>query len=284
MFPLCRWLGGKTFFVKSHGPLLLDHLEQSGGRFIEPFFGGGSVGLFVGSRYPKQIIVSDVVEPLMNFYRVLKEQPVDLARTLAQIGIEYGLDEKAYYAVRDEKPEEPLFRAAQFLYLNALNFQGLYRENKSGTYNVPAGSRAKNGTAKLPERKMIDLASKALELADIRCGDFEAVIDEAEEFDFCLIDSPYVGTFNDYSSGGFSKEDHERLALALHRANERGATFLAFNSMNGSVEEEFGVRYWYGEWATIIEADEPRRVAANGDRVDAKCCMITNDVALAEKL
>ncbi len=280
MFPLCRWVGGKGWFVKSYGPVLLDHLERTGGRLIEPFFGGGSVGLFIGSRYPKQIVVSDVVEPLMNFYRVLKEQPVDLARTLAQIGIEYGLDEKAYYAVRDEKPEEPLFRAAQFLYLNALNFQGLYRENKSGVYNVPAGSRAKNRTAKLPERKMIDLASKALTLADIRCGDFEDVIDEAEERDFLYVDPPYWDTYTDYSKGGFGQADQERLAMALYRAGQRGATFLTHNSL-ATIEAEGktieAVRWWYGEFAEVIPFDEPRRVSSDGNRDTAACALVTND-------
>jgi DNA adenine methylase len=282
-FSLLRWVGSKKHAVPVLGPVILNHLERSGGLFIEPFFGGGAMGLFIGSRYPKQIIVSDVVEPLMNFYRVLKHHPIDLARTLAQIGIEYGLDEKAYYAVRDEKPWDPLFRAAQFLYLNALGFNGLYRENADGVYNVPAGSRAKNGTAKLPERKMIDLAAKSLTLAEILCGDFEAVIDEAEERDVIYVDPPYWDTYTDYSKGGFGQADQERLAMALYRASQRGATFLAHNSLTGSVEEEHGVPYWY-EWAQVVEVDEPRRVAANGDRADAKCCIITNDPSLAERL
>jgi DNA adenine methylase len=255
-FPLCRWVGGKGWAVERFGHSILEHLERRGGLFYEPFFGGGAMGLHIGSRYPKQIVVSDIVEPLINFYQQLKTNHVELAKTVALIGIEYGLDEKAYYAVRDEKPDDPLFRAAQFLYLNALNFQGLYRENKSGVYNVPAGSRAKEGKAKLPERKAFDLASKALALADIRCGDFEAVIDLAGDRDFLYVDPPYYDTFTDYSKGGFGKEDQERLAMALYRAHERGATFIAHNSLSGSVEEEVGVAYWY-EWPRSSRSTSP---------------------------
>lgn len=282
-FPLLRWVGAKNWFVKSHGSTILDHLERRGGLFYEPFLGGGAMGLHVGSRYPKQIVLSDVVEPLVNFYRELKTNHVELAKTVAMIGIEYGLGEKAYYAVRDEKPDDPLFRAAQFLYLNALGFNGVYRENASGEYNVPAGSRAKNGTAKLPERKAFDLASKALELADLRCGDFETVIDLAGERDLVVADPPYFSTFTDYSKGGFGKADQERLAMALYRAHERGATFIAHNSLAGSVAEEVGADYWY-EWATVIPIDEPRRVSSNGNRDEAKCCIVTNDEGLANLL
>ena len=242
------------------------------------------MAFFIGSRYPKQIVLSDVVAPLIEFYQALQADPVKFAYTVAQIGIEYGLDEKAYYAVRDERPEEPLHRAAQFMYLNALGFNGIYRENASGEYNVPAGSKAKNGTAKLPERRVFELASKSLELADIRCIDFEAMIDYAEEKDFLYIDSPYAETFSDYSKGGFGKTEHERLAVALFRAHERGVTFLAHNSLTGSVEEEIGVQWRYGEWSQIIPIDEARTVSANGDRTKAQCALITNSNELAEKL
>ena len=283
-FSPIRWVGGKSWAVERFGPTLIDFLERSGGRYHEPFVGGGSMAFFVGSAYPKQIVVSDTVEPLVEFYQALRDDPVKLAYTVAQIGLEYGLHEEAYYAVRAERPDDPLFRAARFAYLNALCFNGLWRENASGEMNTPCGSRAKEGKAKLPERKAFEIASRSLQRAEILCSDFEPVIDQAEAKDFCFVDSPYAGTFDDYSKGGFSKGDHERLAMALYRANERGVTFLAFNSLAGSVEEEFGVRYWYGEWSTIVEVDEPRRVSANGNRDDAKCCVITNDSALAEKL
>lgn len=287
-FSLLRWAGSKAWAVDTLGPIILNHLEHSGGLYYEPFLGGGSMGLYVGSRYPKQIVLSDVVEPLVNFHRQLRDVPIDLARTVAQIGIEYGLDEKAYLAVRAERPDDPLFQAAQFLFLNALGFNGVYRENKKGEYNVPAGSRAKEGKAKLPERKAFDLSSKALERAEISCEDFEVAIDKADERDFLYVDPPYYDTFTDYSKGGFGVPDQERLALALYRAGERGATFLAHNSFdekqgpNGVLEE--GVRYWYGEFATVIPINEPRRVSRDGNREPAPCALITNNPELAEKL
>jgi DNA adenine methylase len=283
-FTPIRWCGSKNWITPKLGPILLDHLERRGGRYFEPFVGGGSMAFFIGARYPKPIVLSDTVAPLIEFYQALKADPVKLAYTVAQVGIEYGLDEKGYYAVRAEEPDDPLFIAARFVYLNALCFNGLWRENGSGAMNTPCGSRAKEGKAKLPERKAFEIAAKSLEFAEIVCSDFEAMIDQAEERDVLYVDCPYYDTFTDYSKGGFGPEEQERLALALYRASERGVTFLAHNSLTGSVEEEHGAQFWYSEFATVIPIDEPRRVSANGDRKAAKCALICNDPQLVEKL
>ena len=121
-----------------------------------------------------------------------------------------------------------------------------------------------------------------MQLAEFRCQDFESVINQTEERDFLYADPPYFDTFTDYSKGGFGPAEQERLALALYRAHERGVTFLAHNSMEGS--ETAGARWWYEDFAKIIPIEEPRRIAANGDRDSATCALITNNEDLARLL
>jgi DNA adenine methylase len=141
-----KWPGAKRWAAARFGPLVLETLERRGGVYFEPFFGGGSMGLYVGAaiaarggpRPPvTRIIASDVIEPLVDFWRAVKDYPAELAFTVARIGLEYGLDEAGYYAVRAEAPDEPLHRAARFVYLNRLGFNGLWRENAKGAMNVP---------------------------------------------------------------------------------------------------------------------------------------------------
>ncbi len=285
---LLRYVGSKKWFSNYRGgEILLEHLENRGGRYFEPFLGGGSMAFFLGARLDNPLLLSDAVEPLIEFYRALKERPGELAGAVDLIGSEYGLDEQAYYAVRAEEPEDPLYRAARFLYLNRSCFNGIWRENASGKMNTPAGSAAKAGRTKLPTCNELEDYSRMLRTAEFECCDFELAINMAGPYDVLYVDPPYYDTFTDYSKGGFGVKDQERLALALYRAGQRGATFLAHNSYQDSLAtspEEAGVRYWYSDFATIIPIDEPRTVSANGDRTKAPCALITNDPLLAEKL
>ncbi len=280
--PILKWAGGKRWFTEAAGGLLRGRAASG---YIEPFLGGASMALYLGTDAPNRLL-GDVVPGLVEFYLELQRAPAQLHYVLSEIVDVYGTDANGYYEVRAAEPELPIERAARFLYLNKLGFNGLHRVNADGKFNVPVGSKAKNdpeaARASLPDLAQIYATSRALAGAQIVCLDFEQLVDQAGPSDFLYVDPPYFDTFTDYSKGGFGVPEQERLAMALHRASERGATFLAHNSLEGG--HETGVAYWYEEIGHVIPIHERRRIAANGGRAAAPCALITNNDNLAEHL
>ena len=292
--PLLKWAGGKNWFAKATGASLRNYLVAVGGRYIEPFLGSGAVALWLLSqielqRQPDRFILTDVLEPLCEFHSVVRDYPGELAWGLSALAIQ-GVDEENYYRVRDLRPDGPVARAARLFYLNRIGFNGLYRENKKGDFNVPygdacyrksvVGRSARDAIESLfPNREKIQLVSDALKGALIGQADFGEPIDEAQKGDLIYADSPYDGTFESYSSGGFGDGDQERLAEALYRAHERGTVFVAHNALTDRV------KYFYSEWCQLIEVAEKRSIAANGSRRQrAPAVVITNDEVMANEL
>ncbi len=226
MRPLLKWAGGKRSLVErilSFYPD--DHRERC---YHEPFMGGGAVFF---SLEPVRGSVNDVNPRLMNFYRVVRDSPGDL------IGVAggYNYDKEEYYRHRtrfNEHPSDTVEDAALFLYLNKTAYNGLYRVNSKGEFNVPFG-RYKDPTIVDPGRIM--KASKLLGAVDIRCGDFLYLLETAEAGDLCYLDPPYVPVsrtahFTDYSAGGFTEEDQRRLRDMCVELDDRGVVFVQSNS------------------------------------------------------
>jgi DNA adenine methylase len=218
--PLLKWAGGKRSLVErilSFYPD--DHRERS---YHEPFMGGGAVFF---SLEPGRGSVNDVNPRLMNFYRVVRDSPEDLIRVAGG----YNYDKKEYYLHRtrfNERPADPVEDAALFLYLNKTAYNGLYRVNSRGEFNVPFG-RYKDPTIVDPRRIMKEV--------DIRCGDFLYLLETAEAGDLCYLDPPYVPVsktahFTDYSAGGFTEEDQRRLRDMCVKLDDRGVVFVQSNS------------------------------------------------------
>ncbi len=253
--PLIKWAGGKAKIVDTLVPEIRAALKPSS-VYFEPFVGGGAVGLALENT-PR--VFNDTLQPLMNFYRVVQSSPDSLYHALEQLA-EDGVDDNAFYRARASELRSYVQQAARFIYLNKLDYNGMYRENASGKFNVPYGKR------KIPADVMTMFPAHAHfvevsdQIADVRLceGDFERVVRQAGRGDVIYADPPYIGTFSNYAAGGFTADDHDRLAGALYAVWRRGATVFTSNS-----DTEL-TRMLYSEWAELRPTKETRSVNADG--------------------
>lgn len=202
--PIIKWAGGKTGLLPQLVPLLPSDVLRR--RYVEPFFGGGA--LFFELE-PKDALLSDVNAVLMHMYYCVRSDPKSITRRLRKLLTTHSKEN--YYLRRDLFNHGGITvqqRAALFLYLNKTCFNGLYRENKSGAFNVPVGSY-KNVKA---DPVAILEASKALQSADLFSRSFEKVVAYAQEMDFIYFDPPYDGGFTTYTGDGFCSKKQKRLA------------------------------------------------------------------------
>lgn len=231
--PFLKWAGGKRRLL----PAILERLPIGPitGRYFEPFVGGGAVffDLVAHGRVDRATLV-DTNEELARTYVAVQKDPTGLIRELRDRSRGYIYDEKAYYAIRALDPQKlSLVRAAaRTIYLNHTGFNGLYRVNKSGGFNVPFG-RYTNPT--ICDEEGILAASRALKCARLRLTDFEVALDDAREGDVSFLDPPYLplsatSSFTAYTQDGFSLGDHERLRDVLLKLRERGVRFVLSNS------------------------------------------------------
>ncbi len=225
--PPLKWAGGKRWFVAQCKELL----PKSFGAYYEPFL--GSAAVFFDTK-PKRAVLSDINEELINLYCVIRDMPTDLARNMAAHQQKHSAD--YYYYIRAQKPRTELNRAARTLYLNRTCWNGLYRVNLNGDFNVPKGTK----DTVVMESDDFVLLSKILNKATILCQDFEQTLDRAKRGDFAFIDPPYTVAHNNngfikYNQHLFSWEDQLRLRAAVERAAMRGVKVLITNAAHPSV-------------------------------------------------
>ena len=229
--PILKWAGGKTQMLDQ----LMPKLPQKYGKYIEPFIGGGA--LFFATQ-PENAVIADSNSELVNLYTVIKNNPYDLINELS------GMvnDSDFFYELRslDVKDMSPVKIAARTIYLNKTCFNGLYRVNKSGNFNVPFG-RYKN--PKICDEESIVLASNLLVNKDIVLGDYKFVLKKyAKENDFIFLDPPYLpvsqySDFKRYTKEQFYEEDHVELANEVKRLQELGCHVVLTNSNHPLVHQ-----------------------------------------------
>jgi DNA adenine methylase len=221
--PFLKWVGGKGQLLSQLQPLL----PESWGTYHELFLGGGA--LFFALQ-PAQSVLSDVNPALVNVYRMVRDRPDDLIALLAAHQAAHGPD--YYYQVRAQHELPELEAAARLIYLNKTCYNGLYRENSKGQFNVPIG-RYKNPTVCNPID--LHLASKALANTDIQVGDFMSHPGRQESGDLVYFDPPYypvseTSNFTGYSRFGFGAEDQIRLRDRVIELADRGVKVMVSNS------------------------------------------------------
>lgn len=223
--PVLKWAGGKRALLSQLVPLFPSTFE----RYVEPFVGGGAVFFSVARGAPAR--VNDLNPELVNLYTVLRDDPRGLMAALDTLSACYS--EAFYYSLRGRLPSSPLEAAARTVFLNKTGFNGLYRQNAKGLFNVPFGKRAK--CPELYDAGNLLAASACLGRALLTNVDFESVLDDCGAGDFVYCDPPYeplsdTSSFNAYSAGGFPREEQRRLRDACLRAVARGARVALSNS------------------------------------------------------
>ncbi len=243
MNPFLKWAGGKRWIVAKSAFKIPEYT----GRYIEPFLGGGAV--FFHSS-PLKSILSDVNPRLIDTYQAIK---TDWKAVLEHLRLHQVAHSDAhYYETRQTWSDDIYMRAAQFLYLNRTCWNGLYRENLRGEFNVPRGTKNKV----IFDDEDFSLVSARLEGAELHCCDFEAVISMASEGDFVFLDPPYTTAHNNngfvkYNEGIFTWNDQIRLRDASVLAAKRGVKVLMTNADHPSVRE---LHDGYAELAEVERA------------------------------
>lgn len=227
MKPFLKWAGGKRWLFSDE---FLSDLPQFT-RYIEPFLGGGA-GFFAIS--PKMAILSDINPELINLYECIRSDPAAISSGLECFQKKHS--KSHYYAVRAKGYSPGVDGAIRTLYLNRTCWNGLFRLNLRGEFNVPMGTK----TAIYDPEEQFDEISELLGKADLTCRDFETTIDLAKQGDLVFVDPPYtvkhnVNGFIKYNESIFSWDDQVRLASAVRRAIARGARIVLTNADHESV-------------------------------------------------
>jgi len=234
--PFLSWAGGKRWFVQKYSHLFPDNYD----RYIEPFLGSGAVYFHL---QPKKAILGDLNSDLISAYKALKENHKLVYRYLRDHHRNHS--EEYYYKIRGSNLKSLESRAAKFIYLNRTCWNGLYRVNLKGQFNVPIGTK-KNVVR---DGDCFDEISSVLRKTKFLNKDFEDLIDMAGEGDLIFSDPPYTVRHNyngfiNYNEKLFSWYDQQRLFYALKRAQKRGAYIVGTNAYHKSIRDlyrgEFG--------------------------------------------
>ena len=228
MKPFLKWPGGKQWLVKKYIHLF----PQEYNVYFEPFLGGASVFF---ALQPKKTVLSDINEEVVNLYRVMRDYPNDLSQILSTHNKNHS--NQYYYQVRNSTPRNCIEQAGRTLYLNRTCFNGIYRVNKKGEFNVPIGTK----TDCIYDIASFGEYSKILKRSQIHTNDFSISIRLAQKDDFVFADPPYTsktqdGCFIKYNDTLFSWNDQLRLHDELCSARNKGVIVVLTNKDNKEIE------------------------------------------------
>lgn len=226
--PLLKWAGGKRRLLDDILPLV----PPSFGRYFEPFLGGAA--LFFALR-PPWAYLSDKNAELIHAYLQVRNHPESVIRELRKL----KNSEEEYYRVRSSAPEKDAARAARLIYLTALAFNGIYRVNLRGQFNVPYGYKVHLDPC--DEERILE-SSAILRTAVVRQVDFQHAVSDARQGDLIYLDPPYTvahgnNGFVKYNARIFSWEDQVRLAALARDLVGRGCTVLVSNADHSSIRQ-----------------------------------------------
>jgi DNA adenine methylase len=225
--PILKWAGGKRSLV----PRISGELPERIGTYFEPFVGGAAVFLALAEEKRfERAVITDKNKELINLYTVVRDDLVKLLRRLETL--QHQTSEAQYYEIRAQRGGDRIARAARLIYLNKTGYNGLYRVNSSGGFNVPYG-RYKRPKIYDPER--LTNAAIALQDVTIKVADFEETCAEARRGDAVYLDPPYLplsktASFSAYHSEAFGLPEHQRLAKVFAKLVKRGVCAVLSNS------------------------------------------------------
>ncbi len=251
--PVIKWAGGKSSLLSQFAPYFPPKNKYR--RYFEPFLGGAAVFFYL---QPEESFLFDLNRDLIEVYQVVRDSLDDLIKALKP----HRNDKDYFYEIRAQLPStlSPVERAARFIFLNRTCYNGLYRVNRQGQFNVPFG-RYKNPT--ICDEKGLRAASLALQRAELGVSDFEEVLGRARAGDLVYFDPPYeplsvTSSFTSYTSNGFGSNDQRRLAEVFRTLSSRGCLLMLSNSSAPLIYElyqDFGIHEIMARRAINSKAD-----------------------------
>ena len=251
--PFVRWAGGKSRLLG----VLLPHVPRRFRNFHEPFLGSGAMFFALRTR-AQRCYLADANSELINLWLVVQKEPDAFLEHIQPYYLRQG--EEEYYSVREESPDSHLDRAARFFYLNQTSWNGLWRENKWGVFNVPFGAREFRGISS----EVLRNVSLSLQGVVIRETDFREAVSDVKQGDFVYFDPPYLpisdtSKFSGYNGKRYRKTDLEDLAILCEKLSHEGVHWMVSNRDNEHIREIFS-------HATIIPFTTRRSVSAQNKR------------------
>uniref|UniRef100_UPI0025833783 DNA adenine methylase n=1 Tax=uncultured Deinococcus sp. TaxID=158789 RepID=UPI0025833783 len=232
MSPFLRWAGGKKLLL----PKLMPFVPEQFDHYYEPFMGGAALFFALG---PKKATLSDINPHLSETFSVVRDNVEDVIAGLSELKI----DKAAYYQIRADRPHTPLQRAIRFIYLNKTCWNGLYRENSKGEFNVPFGVRAKHASTDIIcEPQKLRAASQRLQGVNLKVATFADSVADAKSGDFVYFDPPYTVSHNEngfieYNASIFSWSDQQNLATIARDLMKRGCHVVISNADHKAIHE-----------------------------------------------
>lgn len=231
--PILRWAGGKRWLIPTLRELVAGQSQLR--RYYEPFLGGAAV--FLGLAPGDSGVLSDLNQELIETYQTVKKQPLAVASELTK----HRNTEEYYYELRATVPHNAPQRAARFIYLNHTSYNGIFRVNLQGKYNVPYGHRR---NPRIPDAASLKDVSQRLRSFTLQSQDFDETISLVGKNDFVFLDPPYTVAHNDngfikYNDKLFSFQDQIRLSESIDRLRSKGAYYVLTNAAHESIIELF---------------------------------------------
>ena len=239
--PFVKWAGGKRQLMSE----LKKNFPTKFGTYLEPFLGGGAVMFDLLAKQPNlKCNASDLNSDLVLAYVTIRDRLEKLIESLEDHSKNYHKDSTGYYyEVRNQEPKNQIEKVSRLLFLNKTCFNGLYRVNSKGKFNVPLGRYT---NPNIVNKENLQAVSKILQSEKIKisCRDFSSIIKDAKKEDFVYFDPPYqpvsdTANFTSYTHRDFTEDDLERLADLANQLNSKGCNVMLSNSNSKTVKKLF---------------------------------------------
>ena len=239
--PFVKWAGGKRQLL----PIITNHIPKIFERYFEPFVGGGAVFFSLAStQRKKKWFLSDLNSDLVLSYVTIRDNVKDLISSLESHAHNYSKNQTVYYyKIRDTNPKDAIDKVSRLIFLNKTCFNGLYRVNSKGKFNVPVGRYV---NPNIVNKENLLEVSKVLQSKDIsiKCQDFEAALKVTNQGDFVYLDPPYhpvssTASFTSYTQSDFEFSDQKRLFAKFKALDKKGVNVLLSNSKSDEIIELF---------------------------------------------
>lgn len=244
--PFVKWAGGKRQLI----PILNENLPKTFGTYYEPFLGGGALLFHIlTERKNQKCSISDLNSDLVLTYTIIRNRIDELISSLKNHERNYQKDSKTYYySIRESNPRTEIEKTSRLLFLNRTCFNGLYRVNSKGKFNVPLGSYTNPNIVNEENLRSVGAILQSSKIR-IKCRDFESVLRDAKKGDLVYFDPPYqpasqTANFTSYTNKNFTYEDLNRLAKLCIKLDSKGCKVLLSNSDSKKVADIFSEKSW----------------------------------------